>query len=189
MKKLSTTAKVFKKPWLILLFLLCAKVSAGQSYWQDDFYGRDRNTFYVKVNGIIVKIGSDEPKIIMPPSRPYNTSYWNNFWTYKAGKIKSIGSLQFDYYNDFWAYQAGKLSNFGNIKITYFNDFWSYNAGKIASIGNVKFTYHSDFWIYKAGKVASIGNVKFDYQDPSLYDNSRPSVHIQGSDDSVEFLD
>ncbi len=89
--------------------------------------------------------------------------YHDDFWDYNAGKLKSIGSVEFEYYNDFWDYKARKLKSIGTVKLDYYSDFWDYEAAKIKNIGAITFSYHSDFWDYEAAKIKSIGNHQFKY--------------------------
>ena len=89
-------------------------------------------------------------------SKEGNIEYYDNFYEYKSGKIKSIGDLKFDYYDGFYPYQKGKISSIGDVKFTYYDTFYSYQKGKIQSIGNITFTYFDDFYNYKKGKLKSI---------------------------------
>lgn len=87
--------------------------------------------------------------------------FYNNFYDYKSGKLKSVNQVNFDYYNNFYSYQIGKLESVGKVKFTYYNDFYSYNTGKINSIDTIKFEYFNDFYEHKTGKLKSIrGNHK-----------------------------
>ena len=85
-----------------------------------------------------------------------NVEYYDNFYDYNRGKVKSIGEIKFEYYDGFYPYQKGKLRSIGNLKLTYYDAFYAYQKGKIKSIGNVTFTYFDDFYKYKQGKLKSI---------------------------------
>lgn len=85
-----------------------------------------------------------------------NLEYYDNFYDYSSGKLKTVNKFNFDYYDGFYSYQKGNLKSIGDVKFTYYDQFNSYEKAKIKSIGNVTFTYHDNFYQYKSGKVKSI---------------------------------
>lgn len=82
--------------------------------------------------------------------------YYNNFYSYKEGKLEKVKNIKFDYNSDFYDYLKGKPSSIGEIKFEYYGDFYNYEKGKIKSIGPINFSYHNDFYPNKKGKLASI---------------------------------
>ncbi|MGA9211301.1 hypothetical protein [Kaistella sp.] len=89
-------------------------------------------------------------------SKESHFQYYNDFYSYNSGKLKSVYGIPFKYYDDFYVYQTGKLNSVGDLKFKYYDDFYKYQKGKIKSIGNITFTYHDDFYKYKTGKLKSI---------------------------------
>ena len=45
--------------------------------------------------------------------------YYSDFWSYEAGKVKSIGRTQFSYYSDFNDWECGKLKSIGGNRYSY----------------------------------------------------------------------
>ena len=89
-------------------------------------------------------------------SKDDNLEYYDNFYDYSSGKLKTVNKFNFDYYDGFYSYQKGNLKSIGDVKFTYYDQFNSHEEGKIKSIGNVTFTYHDNFYPYKSGKLKSI---------------------------------
>lgn len=89
-------------------------------------------------------------------SKDGNLEYYDNFYDYSSGKLKTVHRFNFDYYDGFYSYQKGNVKSVGDIKFTYYDQFNSHEEGKIKSIGNITFTYHDNFYPYKSGKLKSI---------------------------------
>ena len=89
-------------------------------------------------------------------SKDDHLDFYDNFYDYSSGKLKTVNKFKFDYYDGFHSYQKGNLKSIGDLKFTYYDQFNSHEEGKIKSIGNVTFSYHDDFYEYKAGKLKSI---------------------------------
>lgn len=82
--------------------------------------------------------------------------YYDDFYSHKSGKVRSVNKVPIDYYDSFYPYQTGKLSSVGSVKLEYYDGFHNYEKGKIKSIGKIQFTYNDNFYPYKTGKFKSI---------------------------------
>lgn len=82
--------------------------------------------------------------------------YYDDFYKYSGGKLKSVNGILIKYFDDFYSYRVGKISSVGDVKFDYYDDFYSYQKGKIKSIGSINFTYFDDFYKYRSGKLESI---------------------------------
>lgn len=92
-----------------------------------------------------------------------NRDYYSDFYSYEAGKIKSVGGVRFTYYSDFYSYESGKIKSIGDINFSYYSDFNDYESGKLKKIGDIAFSYYSNFNDYEAGKIKNIGRTGFTY--------------------------
>ncbi len=101
-----------------------------------------------------VEIDYDDPKSISTKKAYFD--YYDDFYSYRSGKLKSVDDISIDYYDGFYSYQNGKLKSIGNLKFTYFDGFYDYQKGKLKSINNLEFTYYDDFYKYRSGKLKSI---------------------------------
>lgn len=94
-----------------------------------------------------------------------NITYWDQFDSDNAGKIKSIGDVNVSYYDRFDLDNQGKIQSVGKNKITYYDRFDLDNNGRVKSIGNIRFTYYDRFDLDNAGKLKSVDNLKLVYYD------------------------
>lgn len=83
-------------------------------------------------------------------------TYYDNFYDYNSGKLKSVKGVSFEYYDSFYPYLKGKIKSFGNLKFDYYDNFYEYLTGKIKSINGLKFEYYDNFYKYKTGKLKSV---------------------------------
>lgn len=78
----------------------------------------------------------------------FRVRYYDQFDMHDpAGKIKSIGNLQFAYYNKFDIHDKfGLLKSIGDVKIEYYNTFDINDPkGKVKLVGPVKIEYFNKF--------------------------------------------
>lgn len=106
-------------------------------------------------------------------------------FTYRDPESAVASDSDFEYYDDFYKYRSGKLKSVNGIPITYYDEFYSYREGKISSVGDVKFEYFDDFYNYKEGKIKSIGTLTFNYFDDFHQYQTGKLKSIKGNDNKI----
>lgn len=97
-----------------------------------------------------------DPDFNRPGSKNNDINFYDDFYDYSKGKLKSVYGVDFTYNDGFYNYLKGKLEAIGKTEFDYFDDFYAYQKGKIKSIGNITFEYYDDFYAYRKGKLKSI---------------------------------
>ncbi len=97
-----------------------------------------------------------DPNFNYSNSKNNGITFYNDFYDYSSGKLKSVYGADFTYYDGFYDHLKGKLKSVEKTDLKYYDNFYSYQTGKIKSIGNIQFTYFDNFYPYKKGKLKSI---------------------------------
>ena len=106
-----------KKLALFLLLLLVTGGAGAQvSTVYTDIYGKFEVMVDLEDGGYaVVNMYGD----ILEIDTQAFIDYYSDFWSYEAGKVKSIGRTQFSYYSDFNDWECGKLKSIGGNRYSY----------------------------------------------------------------------